>query len=436
MRRDGQLVGKYRKSHKMPDEAIDLGDNLPVFETDFGPIAMRCGSDRHFADIDQVYAAKGARMIFWSQEFEPSEDEYTQDFVSHGRAQDYQVFVACARYSFAAPGWITNFWPTYRGCPIGRSYIVNREGMRIASTTRKGTVATAVIPREELAAAGRSPFRSPAFQVLTEPVQLPAERTWAKRVVRVTAIENHVSIDDLIQKLALAGQLRSDIVCTYEFVWISGGTPEHVRAQTAQAHDNLRRIREMAQEHRMYVLVAGVIDRLERNEAILFDREGNEVGRYFKIVQTHPEQICGEETPVLETDFGRIGVRICADNAHVEIDRAYGVKGIDILFDLTQDWGPDAIHRNLRNISRAMDGQFFRVEATHATSEVQHRSHVVEPTGTIVAQSQYMSNGLVSAVIDLDQDRPRRFTRNGAITSRPAICPSTSSPNSHGWRTT
>jgi hypothetical protein len=29
----------------------------------------------------------------------------------------------------------------------------------------------------------------------------------------------------------------------------------------------------------------------------------------------------------------------------------------------------------------------------------------------VVAQSQYMSNGLVSAVIDLDNDRPRRFTR-------------------------
>jgi predicted amidohydrolase len=114
---------------------------------------------------------------------------------------------------------------------------------------------------------------------------------------------------------------------------------------------------------------------------------------------------------VLETDFGRIGVRICADNAHVEIDRSYGVKGVDILFDLTQDWGPDAIHRNLRNITRAMDAQMFRVEATHSSSEVLHRSHVVEPTGILVAQSQYMSNGLVSAVIDLDNDRPRRFTR-------------------------
>jgi predicted amidohydrolase len=409
--RDGKLIGKYRKSHKLPDETMDLGDDLPVFKTEFGPIAMRIGSDRYFADIDHVLAAKGARMIFWSQEFEPLEDETTQDFINQGRAQDYQVFIACSRYSFAGPGWITNFWPQYRGCPIGRSYVVNREGMRVASTTRKGTVATAIIPRGELASPGRAPNRNPAFKVLAEPVKLPEPREWKKRVVRVTAIENHVGIDDLIEKLDAAGRMGSDIACTYEFVWIRGGPEEQVRKQTEKAQDNLRRIREKAKEHGMYVLVGGVVDRLERNEAILYDREGNEAGRYFKIVRTHPEQICGEETPVLETDFGRIGVRICADNAHVEIDRSYGVKGVDVLFDLTQDWGPDAIHRNLRNITRAMDAQMFRVEATHSSSEVLHRSHVVEPTGTIVAQSQYMSNGLVSAVIDLENDRPRRFTR-------------------------
>ncbi len=412
--RDGKLIGKYRKSHKLPDETMDLGDDLPVFKSEFGPIAMRIGSDRHFADIDHVLAAKGARMIFWSQEFEPLEDETTQDFVSQGRAQDYQVFIACSRYSFAGPGWITNFWPQYRGCPIGRSYVVNREGMRVASTTRKGTVATAIIPRGELAAPGRAPNRNPAFKVLAEPVKLPEPREWKKRMVRVTAIENHVGIDDLIEKLDVAGRIDSDIACTYEFVWIpirGEPTAEQVRERTQKAHDNLRRVAEKAKEHGMYVLVAGVIEQAERNVAILYDRQGREAGRYYKIVSTYPEQICGTETPVLETDFGRIGVRICADNAHVEIDRSYGVKGVDILFDLTQDWGPDAIHRNLRNITRAMDAQMFRVEATHSSSEVLHRSHVVEPTGTIVAQSQYMSNGLVSAVIDLDNDRPRRFTR-------------------------
>ena len=54
---------KYRKSHKLPDETMDLGDDLPVFQTDFGKIAMRIGSDRFFPDIDHVYTVKGASLI-------------------------------------------------------------------------------------------------------------------------------------------------------------------------------------------------------------------------------------------------------------------------------------------------------------------------------------------------------------------------------------
>lgn len=415
--RDGQLVGKYRKSHKMPDEDMALGDDLPVFDTDFGKIAMRIGSDRYFADIDHVFTAKGAGMIFWSQMPEPVEDEYLQDMPSAGRAADYNVLIACARYSFAKDGWITNFYPTYLGCPIGRSYIVNREGERIASTTRKGTVATAVIPASQLAGGGRGPNPNPAFSVLTEPVKLPEPKTWTKRKIRVTAIENHVGIDDLLQKLDRAGEIGSDLVCTYEFVWISGPnkTPqdsERVAKQTAAAQENLRRIAAKAKQWKMYVVVAGVIDRLERNEAICYDRNGVEAGRYHKMIRTHDEQIVGTETPVIETDFGRFGVKICADNALVEIDRSYAVKGADLVLFPTQDWGPDALFRIQREISRSMDGQTFLLEATHATTEVMHRSVVVEPTGVSVGSSQYRSNGLATAVIDLDKDRPARYVRN------------------------
>jgi len=396
----------------MPDETMDLGGDLPVFKTDTGTIAMRIGSDRYFADIDHVYTAKGARIVFWSQQPEPVEDEYLQDMPSAGRAVDYNVFIACARYSFASEGWITNKFPPYRGCPIGRSYVINREGERIASTPRKGTVATAVIPFSELQAAGRGASRSTAFSVLTEPVRLPEPRQWAKRKIRVTAIENHPGIDDLLSKLDEAGKIGSDIVCTYEFVWISGGTPEHVQQRTGIAKGYLAKIAEKAKQWGMYILVAGVIDRLERNEAIVYGRDGQEVGRYFKIIRTHDEQICGEETPIIETDFGRIGVRICADEALVEIDRSYGVKGADIIFTPTQSWGPDALYRNLREIWRCMDAQMFHVQATHATSEVAHRSMIVDPSGNIVASSRYLAPGLVTAEIDLDNDRPRRYVRN------------------------
>ena len=414
--RDGQILGKYRKSHKMPDEDMALGDDLPVFQTDFGKIAMRIGSDRCFPDVDHVYAAKGAGMIFWSQMPEPVEDEYLQDFPSAGRAADYSVFIACSRYSFAKDGWITNFYPTYLGSPIGRSYVINREGQRIASTTRKGAVATAVIPAAELAAGGRAPNRNPAFSVLTEPVKLPPPKSWAKRKIRVTAIENHVGVQDLLQKLDQAGQIGSDLVCTYEFVWISGPNKTaadvaRVAKQTAAAKENLRQVAAKAKQWKMYVVVAGVIDRLERNEAICFGRDGAEVGRYYKMIQTHDEQIVGADTPILETDFGRLGIRICADNALVEIDRSYAVKGADLVLFATQDWGPDALFRNQREISRAMDGQTFLLEATHSTTEVMHRSVVVEPTGVPVASTAYRSDGLVTAVIDLDKDRPARFVR-------------------------
>lgn len=409
--RDGALLGKYRKSHKLPDEQFALGDDLPVFDTDFGKIAMKIGSDRFFPEVDWVYAAKGARIVFWSQEREPVEDEYLQDFPEEGRAQDYGVFIACSRYARAEPGWITTFMPTYRGAAIGRSYVVNRDGMRVACTDRKGTVATALIPVAELAIPGRGATDLPGAKCLVEPVKPLAPRQWAKRQVRITAVPNHVGIEELLKALDEAGKLGSDIVSTYEFVWISGEPKDQIEKRTAAAKDNLRRIAEKAKQYGMYVLVGGVVDRLERNEAILFGRDGKEVGRYFKCIQTHPEQICGTDTPILETDFGRIAVRICADNCEAELDRSYGVKGADIMFDLTQDWGPDAIHRNLRNVSRCMDNLFVRVEDTHTMSEVQHRSGVIDPTGVAVAQSQYLSGALVSAVVDLDNVRPRRYAR-------------------------
>jgi hypothetical protein len=93
----------------------------------------------------------------------------------------------------------------------------------------------------------------------------------------------------------------------------------------------------------------------------------------------------------------------------VELDRCYGLKGADILFTPTQSWGPDALYRDLRDISRAMDYGLFLVECTHPSSDVAHRSMIVEPTGQVVARSEYQTASVLSAIIDLDKDRPLRY---------------------------
>jgi len=412
--RKGNIIGKYRKSHKMPDEDIDLGDELPVFKTDFGTIAMRIGTDRFFPEIDLVYSVKGARVIFWAQKPEPVEDEYAQDFPSAGRAADYKLFIACSRYAFAGKGYITNKFPPYCGCPIGRAYVINPEGQRIASTPRTGGgVATAVVPFKQLLGRGRGLNRVRGFKALVQKPLLPDRSKFKKRRIRITIVEP-CPFEELLKKLDEAGKMGSDIVCLYEFVWIpchGKVSEEAIKKGTERARENLSAVAEKAKKWKMYILVAGVIRTIERNEAILFDRNGKDVWHYYKIAKTYDRQICGEETPVFDTDFGRIAVRICADEHMVELDRCYGIKGADILFTPTQSWGPDALFRDLRDISRAMDNGFFLVECTHPSTEYRHRSMIVEPTGVVIARSHHREPSIVTAVVDLDNHRPLRFIR-------------------------
>ncbi len=429
--RQGNIVGKYRKSHRMPDEnaasgaPLALGDDLPVFDTDFGVIAMRIGTDRFFPDIDHVYTAKGAHIIFWSQMPEPVEDEYSQDFPSAGRAADYGVFIACSRYAAGKPGYITNMYPPYCGFPIGRAYVINREGQRIASTLRTGGgVATAGIPIAQLLRGRARPPSVPGFAALTQKIGLPVKPKYAKRQVRISIIEAGLPVDQLLAKLDETGRMGSDIVCLYELVWLPIShdkmtfTEAEMEAQRKKseaaekkAQENLARVAQKAKQYGMYVLVGGVVEKIDSNVAVLFDRAGNLVWRYYKVAKTHGEQIPGTDTPVYDTDFGRIAARICADEWMVELDRSYGVKGADILFTPTQSWGPDALFRDLRDLSRAMDTGMFLVQSTHPSSEVRHRSLIVDPAGVVIARSQYRKPSIVTAVVDLDNDRPLRFQR-------------------------
>src|SRR5690606_15357789 len=60
--RAGRLVGKYRKTHLAPGEADEVtpGDEYPVFECDFGRIAIGLCMDLHYPEIWRIYALDGA----------------------------------------------------------------------------------------------------------------------------------------------------------------------------------------------------------------------------------------------------------------------------------------------------------------------------------------------------------------------------------------
>ncbi len=76
---------------------------------------------------------------------------------------------------------------------------------------------------------------------------------------------------------------------------------------------------DMAKKHAMYICVGLTEKRANGNcnSAILFDRNGKMRIKYSKInllTVEHPYYMVGSSLHVAETEFGRIGVNICADN--------------------------------------------------------------------------------------------------------------------------
>lgn len=94
--RDGSLVGKYRKVC-LPREEIDgglkPGHEYPVFDTDFGRVAMMICWDVHFPEVARALAARGAEVIFmpiWGG----------NPTLAQARAIENQVYLVASGYDF------------------------------------------------------------------------------------------------------------------------------------------------------------------------------------------------------------------------------------------------------------------------------------------------------------------------------------------------
>ncbi|MCX5659203.1 MAG: carbon-nitrogen hydrolase family protein [Planctomycetota bacterium] len=142
--RSGEVVGKYRKTHIcLPEfgegECTLAGDELPVFKTDFGTIAISTCMDIHYPELYAVLTLKGAEIIFW-----PSGAlDYTGDLIEslvNARAIDNQVVMVPSHHIQM---------PYLAGKPYGRSRIVDCMGRTRADTGHFPGVAVADVDLDE-----------------------------------------------------------------------------------------------------------------------------------------------------------------------------------------------------------------------------------------------------------------------------------------------
>lgn len=139
--REGELIGKYRKSHLYPDEKryFSQGNELPVFELAGSRVGVAICFEHAFPQIFATLALGGAQVVF-NPSAVPVGFGYLQDLRTRARAQDNQIFVVAANH-VGAEG-------DARYC--GRSQVADPRGEVVAMAPGDQEAALTVILRLDL----------------------------------------------------------------------------------------------------------------------------------------------------------------------------------------------------------------------------------------------------------------------------------------------
>ena len=125
------------------------------------------------------------------------------------------------------------------------------------------------------------------------------------------------------------------------------------------------------------------------NVTYILDRKGNEIGRYRKVNTTRYENLTrGDEYPVFDLDFGKVGIMICFDNYFPESAEILALNGAElILYPLYGDTLKDQWLIKLK--ARAIDNSVYispcQIESYPHDEDITF-SGVVGPEGEILCK--------------------------------------------------
>ncbi len=123
---------------------VTPGNELPVFELDFGRIAVMICMDIYFPEIPRIYAFKGAEILFWpTVSHGPTQEALRTQLTA--RAVDNSLIVAEANLANHPP------YAAYAGrYRPATARIIDHNGDILAQTGRRHGVATATVDLDEV----------------------------------------------------------------------------------------------------------------------------------------------------------------------------------------------------------------------------------------------------------------------------------------------
>lgn len=393
--RKGEIACHYHKQFLATHDQnwFAFGERgCPVVETDLGRIGLLICFDGRIPEIFRSMAMQGAEVIVDMANFFAMDQA---DMWGPARSYENGVWLVAATKA----GYERSiYYP-------GGSMIVDPKG-RVLSKVPYDTHGMAVSDIDLDAASDKSIYaandkiadrrpetygimampyeKTPVYGVADKPL-IPS-----KSVAKVAAVQIHVTdgcdaaaVLDMVDHTA---KLGAKVITLPEYAFCPSAIPNAAEAAALadQTSGILAKVAAIAAEYHCLVAVPGV----ERAAAglhvttYLIGPDGKEIGRYRKTHLTAEERKwakAGNDYPVFETPFGRIGVMSGYDGVFPETSRCLGIGAADIIL-----WPAslrEPFERELLAVPRAEDNRVAVVLANRVDSPYPGGSVVIPPTG-------------------------------------------------------
>ncbi len=174
---------------------------------------------------------------------------------------------------------------------------------------------------------------------------------------------------------------------------------EHLKKHSKLTHRILDRLSLFAIENQMAIAGSLPEEKHEQifNTMVFIDRDGQIKARYrklhlFKLTNEHLYYSAGNETAVIDSSLGRIGLMICYDLRFPELARILSLQGVQMIIVCAQWPESRKEHWNTLIKARAIENQLFMVCSNRTgvedTLKFPGMSMVVDPMGSVLIKGR------------------------------------------------
>lgn len=151
------------------------------------------------------------------------------------------------------------------------------------------------------------------------------------------------------------------------------------------------------------------------NSSVFIDRAGEVLGTFDKAHLWALERFyfrSGNEFPVFDTEFGKVGIMICYDMGFPEVARILALKGAELIVCPSAWCEEDHDVWNYNTQCRALENTVFLAAVNRYGREeslyMGGHTRVCSPRGTVIAELEQEEAGILYADIDFEQIKPSR----------------------------